>query len=209
MASGAVASRGGLAEALSRRTPWSTEPKPIRPRHVRLDAPEAEPARVSSLNSTSNTSASTTASGDGDPAGLEAGLDELRRLFATECSLGTSAPGFGVSPPVRSGAANGLVHDSLWRQEAPRTCKASLRVLHERAGPGVRCLTSCAGDYRLLMASPEQNLQLLSGAVETDDADARLAPLASSARSLSSNCASPAGPLAWHPSNEPSDLFGF
>lgn len=175
-----------------------------------MDAPEAEFARVSSLNSsTSSTSASTTASGDADPAGLEAGLDELRRLFATECSLGTSAPGFGVSPPVRSGAANGLVHDSLWRQEAPRACKASLRVLHERAGPGVCCLTSCAGDYRLLMASPEQNLQLLSGAVETDDADARLAPLASSARSLSSNCASPAAPLAWHPSNEPSDLFGF
>lgn len=47
---------------------------------------------------------------------MEAGLAELRRLFAAECTLGTSAPGFGVSPPVRSGAANGLVHDSLWRQ---------------------------------------------------------------------------------------------
>lgn len=103
-----------------------------------------------------------------DPASVEAGLAELRRLFATECSLGTSAPGFGVSPPVRSGAANGLVHDSLWRQEAPRACKASLRVLHERAGP--RCLSSCAGDYRLLMTSPDQSLQLLAGAVECDEA---------------------------------------
>ena len=51
-----------------------------------------------------------------DPASVEAGLAELRRMFAADCSLGSSAPGFGVSPPVRSGAANGLVHDMLWRQ---------------------------------------------------------------------------------------------
>lgn len=104
-----------------------------------------------------------------DAASLEAGLAELRALFAGSCSLGTSAPGFGVSPPVRSGAANGLVHDSLWRAEAPRACKASLRALQERAGP--RALDSCAGDYRLLMASPDQGLALLAGALEEDDED--------------------------------------
>jgi hypothetical protein len=82
-------------------------------------------------------------------------LSELRRLFAAECSLGAPGPGFGVSPPVRSGAANGLVHDSLWRAEAPRACKASLRALQERAGP---LRATCAGDYRLLMASPDQGL---------------------------------------------------
>lgn len=93
-------------------------------------------------------------------------LSELRRLFAAECSLGTPGPGFGVSPPVRSGAANGLVHDTLWRAEAPRACKASLRALQERAGP---LRATCAGDYRLLMASPDQGL--LAGAC-CDDEDA-------------------------------------
>lgn len=91
-------------------------------------------------------------------------LSELRRLFAAECSLGAPGPGFGVSPPVRSGAANGLVHDSLWRAEAPRACKASLRALQERAGP---LRATCAGDYRLLMASPDQGL--LSGACRDDE----------------------------------------
>lgn len=95
-------------------------------------------------------------------------LAELRRLFAAECSLGTSAPGFGVSPPVRSGAANGLVHDSLWRAEAPRACRASLRALQERSEP--RALgAKCAGDYRLLVASPDQGLALLAGAVAGED----------------------------------------
>ena len=161
------------------------------------------------------TAAATNSSGavrDVDPAGLEAGLAELRRLFASECSLSTSAPGFGVSPPVRSGAANGLVHDSLWRQEAPRACKASLRALHERAGP--RCLSSCAGDYRLLMTSPDQGLQLLAGAVEGEDADMEVAPSAASSRSMASSRASPAVPLGgWQhahcPSPEPTDLFSY
>lgn len=110
----------------------------------------------------------TSASRERDDATSDA-LSELRRLFASECSLGTSAPGFGVSPPVRSGAANGLVHDSLWRAEAPRACRASLRALHERAGP--RCLSSCAGDYSLLVASPDTGTALLAGAVEGEGND--------------------------------------
>jgi hypothetical protein len=167
-----------------------------------------------STNSTSTTGPCSSSSGvsmlgDADPAGVEAGLAELRRLFATECSLGTSVPGFGVSPPVRSGAANGLVHDSLWRQEAPRACKASLRALHERAGRG--CLSACAGDYRLLMTSPDQGLHLLRGASEGDDAEVE--PSTALSRSLASSRASPAATLGWHPaqsaSPEPSDLFSY
>lgn len=160
------------------------------------------------------------------PASTDA-LAELRRLFASECSLGTSAPGFGVSPPVRSGAANGLVHDSLWRAEAPRTCKASLRVLQERAGP--RPFTSCAGDYRLLMASPDQGVSLLAGAVEGEEEDddcgfgafgfgpmlddsrppssAASAPPPPRTFSLASSRASPVGSQAWYsgaPAHSPS-----
>lgn len=145
--------------------------------------------------------------GDADPAVVEAGLAELRRLFATECSLGTSVPGFGVSPPVRSGAANGLVHDSLWRQEAPRACKASLRALHERGGRA--CLSACAGDYRLLMTSPPEGFPLLKSAAEGDDAEVE--PSTAMSRSMASSRASPAATLGWHPaqsvSPELSDLF--
>lgn len=195
---------------------WATEPKAIRPRRSWADLEEPASGELNAGSTTmAATAAATNSSGavrDVDPAGLEAGLAELRRLFASECSLSTSAPGFGVSPPVRSGAANGLVHDSLWRQEAPRACKASLRALHERAGP--RCLSSCAGDYRLLMTSPDQGLQLLAGAVEGEDADMEVAPSAASSRSMASSRASPAVPLGgWQhahcPSPEPTDLFSY
>ncbi|EFN54916.1 hypothetical protein CHLNCDRAFT_134624 [Chlorella variabilis] len=175
-------------------------PKAIRPRRSWADLEEPASGELNAGSTTmAATAAATNSSGavrDVDPAGLEAGLAELRRLFASECSLSTSAPGFGVSPPVRSGAANGLVHDSLWRQEAPRACKASLR------------------DYRLLMTSPDQGLQLLAGAVEGEDADMEVAPSAASSRSMASSRASPAVPLGgWQhahcPSPEPTDLFSY
>ncbi|KAL4450173.1 hypothetical protein ABPG77_010842 [Micractinium sp. CCAP 211/92] len=181
------ASRGGLCRAFEQARSWG-EPKPLlcpRPEPA-LPRGASEPTLSGSRTLTTSATASPVAPCRDDPASMEAGLAELRRLFAAECTLGTSAPGFGVSPPVRTGAANGLVHDSLWRQEAPRACKASLRALHERAGP--RCLSSCSGDYRLLMASPDQGLSLLAGAVEREEA-------------------------GWHPvhcaSPEPADLFSY
>lgn len=154
-------SAGLLSKAVERAC-WSESkgvacPRPRAPPQV-PEEPEAAPPRLST-----SASAPSFGSVGRDEVPSDA-LSELRRLFAAECSLGTPGPGFGVSPPVRSGAANGLVHDSLWRAEAPRACKASLRALQERAGP---LRATCAGDYRLLMASPDQGL--LAGACCDDE----------------------------------------
>lgn len=100
-------------------------------------------------------------------------------------------------------------------QEAPRACKASLRALHERAGP--RCLSSCSGDYRLLMASPDQGLSLLAGAVESEEAGFD-EPMAyglgrASPAGRPASRTSPAPSASWHPvhcaSPEPADLFSY
>ena len=112
---------------------------------------------------------------------------------------------------MRSGAANGLVHDSLWRQEAPHACKASLRTLHERTGP--RCFASCAGDYRLLMASPDQSLQLLAGAVEREEGcfggDESMPMVMASSLSRPASRASPSAAWLHRTSPEPADLFSY
>ena len=94
----------------------------------------------------------------------------------------------------------------MWRQEAPRACKASLRVLHERAGP--RCLaasSSCAGDYRLLMTSPDQSVQLLAGAAEVDEVE----EAAVAARPSSRASPAPGWLPAYCASPEPPDLVSY
>jgi hypothetical protein len=78
----------------------------------------------------------------------------------------------GVSPPVRSGASNPLVHDSSWRRIAPLACKSNLRALAELDGGGglpfLSGNTSCQGDYSLLVTSPDSSASFLA-ALEADE----------------------------------------
>eukprot|EP00887_Chlorella_sp_A99_P002083 scaffold21.g2083.t1 len=68
-----------------------------------------------------------------DKKDLEAGIAELRRLLAADCTVGSPPPStfFGVSPPERSAAANPMPQDSRWRREPALVSSRSLQTLHE------------------------------------------------------------------------------
>lgn len=65
----------------------------------------------------------------------------------------------GVSPPVRSGffggAANPQAHDASWTFSAASACRTNLQALRELDSAGVSFLRQAAGDYRLLLGSPD------------------------------------------------------
>jgi hypothetical protein len=65
-------------------------------------------------------------------AGTEAGIAELRDLL-TQPSAGGSPPCtfLGVSPPLRSGAANPLGHSSTFTRVAPVACTKNLQFLQQ------------------------------------------------------------------------------
>ena len=98
---------------------------------------------------------------------MAGGLPEAHRAvpagpLQADCTVGSppTQTFFGVSPPIRSGAANPMPQDSRWRKESHLASTRSLQTLHvlDRAAPFLRSSASCAGDWRLLRASPECGL---------------------------------------------------
>lgn len=68
----------------------------------------------------------------------------------------------GVSPPVRSGAANPL--HTLHAAQAAVACRSNLKALQELQSSQRSPVAACPGDYRLLIASPD-----FDGGVLTND----------------------------------------
>lgn len=139
---------GGLRLAFSQRCGLGTceaSETLIVPRPIRVTARRPEPS-----------------SSRENQKDVEAGIAELRKLLSGDgTSVGSSPPpttAFGVSPPVRSGAANPLPQDRGWRTQHGMASARSLQTLHEldRSAHFLRSSASCAGDWRLLrISSPD------------------------------------------------------
>lgn len=95
---------------------------------------------------------------------MDAGIAELQRLLQADCSLDSPSLGtsLGVSPPVRSGAANPLAQNGDWRATALAASRTSLKALAELEGRGgapflrPSSTGGCGGDFGLL--SPHGSL---------------------------------------------------
>ena len=88
-------------------------------------------------------------------AGTEAGIAELESLLASDHLSESPTPKsyFGVSPPVRSGAANPLGHSSAFSRVAPVACRRNLQILEQmQVGPATGLTPT--GDRGLLHPSP-------------------------------------------------------
>lgn len=117
------------------------------------------------------------------------------------------APFLGVSPPLRSGACNPLMHDGQWKLKAQMASRTSLEALQTLdGGCGARrvpaAASACRGDYRLLF-SPPSEYSLLGVLCDAEQA-------AAAGRACAPRPRGVAAPPSWRASSRSPDarIFG-
>lgn len=91
------------------------------------------------------------------PSASTTPTDALSLHLHSQDDSALSSPCLGMSPPLRSGAANPFSRDVHWREAAPHACRDSLRALQELRAAAPQRMSpalTCRGDHSLLRVSP-------------------------------------------------------